>query len=199
MAEIENSVNRLLLDGVEIKTMTGWGQSMVNDYLGIQESLRILARELDALTNFITPSSIVVNSAGAVTGTVADVQDHHDGNVLTLAEVTGTPPSGAFDIDFIFEGVETFNGVVTYLDYSGSAVHTVTQRLHNFDTGLDEQYILIPTSTQFQYRTILIPDDGRYIDEANNNQVRLSIVHESNGNNAHSIAFDYMALIGLEA
>ena len=72
--------------------MTKWGQSMVNDYLGIQESLRIIARELDALTNFIVPSSIFVNSAGAVVGDVTDVQALHDGNVLTLAEVTGSPP-----------------------------------------------------------------------------------------------------------
>lgn len=143
---------------------------------------------------FITPDSITVNSGGTPVGTVSDVQTLLDGNVYQVPEVTGTPPTGAIDIDFNFTGVASIEGFVSMIRYTGSASHVVVQTLYNYSTTNDDEYLLIPnTASTYQYRTVLIPDATNYISSGN---AVVSIIHQTTGNASHDIYIDYVALIG---
>lgn len=47
MAKLTSIVQRLALNGPEVRGETGWSQAMVNDYLGIQDALLELAAFLE--------------------------------------------------------------------------------------------------------------------------------------------------------
>lgn len=53
MARLTEIVQRLALNGPEVKGETGWSQAMVNDYLGIQDALLELASFLTVEANHI--------------------------------------------------------------------------------------------------------------------------------------------------
>ena len=143
---------------------------------------------------FITPDSVTANSGGTPVGTVSDVQTLLDGNVYQMPEVTGTPPTGAIDIDFSFSGVASIEGFVSMIRYTGSASHVVVQTLYNYTATNDDEFLLIPTTAStYQYRTVLIPDDTNYISSGN---AMVSIIHQTTGNASHNLYIDYIALIG---
>lgn len=50
MASLTEQLQRLGLGGTEVKSLTGWDQAMVNDYLGIQEGILLLAKTVQELT-----------------------------------------------------------------------------------------------------------------------------------------------------
>lgn len=155
------------------------------------EEFQRIKINLDELnTTFITPSSINVNIGGTPVGSVTDVQEVHDTNVYNLPEV-----NGGFDVDFIFENVASFTGIVSRIQYIGSTSHAVEMDIYDYDAAARDQYIEIPhNSVHSQYRTIRMPSLKKYI---SGNQVTLSIVHTTTpGNNNHDLFVDYIALIG---
>lgn len=141
---------------------------------------------------FITPASITVNAGGTPVGDVTGVTELNDGSVYQVPEVAATP---GFDIDFNFTGVREISGFVSMIRYTGLATHVVEQSLHNYTDVQDDSFMLIPhTASAYQYRTVLIPDDTKYINSSD--QAILSLIHTSAGNPSHDIYIDYIALIG---
>lgn len=156
------------------------------------EEFQRIKTDLDELnTTFITPSSITVNVGGTPVGDVTDVQTLHDGNVYNLPENTS-----GFNVDFIFDNVLSFTGLVSRIQYVGSTSHSVEMDFHDYDAVADDQYIEIPhDATHYQYRTIRFPEMPQYINTTN--QVTVSIIHTTTpGNNNHDLYVDYIALIG---
>lgn len=145
-----------------------------------------------ALDGFITPSSISQQSGGTITGTVTDVQTLQDGNVLNIAETV----AGTFDVDFVFESVASFTGLVMRMRYNGSASHVVEVSIYDDDATADDQYLEVVASTSlYQTRTVLFPNNDKYINASD--QAIVSLIHTTTpGNNSHSIDVDYVALIG---
>lgn len=147
--------------------------------------------------NFIVPTSLNVVAGGTPTGSITDVQTLLDGNVYQLPEVGATP---GFDLEFDFTDVGTIAGFVTMTRYTGISNHIVSHRLYNYTDTQDDTFLLIPhTATNYQYRTVLIPSDAKYIDGSNNAQ--MIFVHESagTGGGSHNFYVDYVALLGKPA
>lgn len=143
--------------------------------------------------DFIPPVSITVNAGGTPVGTVDNVKEHHDGNIYQVPEVAATP---GFDIDFNFENVAVVRGIVSHIWYNGSATHDVLLRLRNYSTSADDDFLIIPNSGYYGYRTILIEADYRYVDGTT---AQASLYHASAGNASHDIYIDYIALLGKRA
>lgn len=141
---------------------------------------------------FITPTSLNVVAGGTPVGTIAGVQTLLDGSVYQLPELAATP---GFDLEFNFEQVSRIDGLVARIRYDGMAAHDVTLRLYNYDDAQDDEYTKVTnTSSIYDYRMILIPENQKYINDSN--QAQIIIVHESAGNNSHDIYIDYIALLG---
>ena len=134
-------------------------------------------------------------AGGTPVGSITDVQTLLDGNVYQLPEVAATP---GFDLEFDFENIKSIRGIVTMTRYTGLSTHIVTQRLYNYEDVQDDAFILINhTATNYQYRTILIPDDSKYINASK--EAQLIFYHETAGNNSHDFYVDYVALLGKSA
>lgn len=192
MGKLLEQFNRLALDGFEVRNMTGWSQSMINDYLAIQNALELLATEIDSLTNFITPSSINVVTGTTIAGDVNSVQQLHDGNFLHVGEVTGAP---GFDIKFNFSRVGSVRGIVSRIRYDGIESHLVTLRILDKDTPVSDQYLVVNhTETAYQYRTVFIPQEAKYL--GNDNTVEATLYHDDSGNASHDVYIDYIAILG---
>ena len=140
---------------------------------------------------FITPSSITENLGGGSVGSVTDVQTLNDGNVYNMAE-----EGGGFDVDFVFENISSFTGLVTRVQYVGSATHAVEIDIWDYVATSRDQYIEVPhNAALYQYRTIRFPELSQYVNSSN--QVTVSIVHTTTpGNVTHDLYVDYVALIG---
>ena len=141
---------------------------------------------------FIVPSTITVNAGGTPVGTVTDVQSLLDGNVYQIPEVAATP---GFDIDFNFTNVASIGGFVSNIWYDGSATHNVALDLFNYTDVQQDSFLHVSHSASlYSYRTVLMPDDTKYINGSN--EAQLSLYHYSGGNASHDIYIDYIALIG---
>ena len=146
----------------------------------------------DVDVEFITPDSVTVNTGGTPVGTIAGVQSLHDGSVYQVPETVTTP---GFDIDFTFENVSNIKGFVTRIQYNGSSSHSVQVSLYDTVGTTDDQYLEIPhNATLYQYRTIWIPEESKYINDSG--QTIMSIIHTTLGQNTHNIYIDYLALLG---
>lgn len=138
-----------------------------------------------------TPASITVNTGGTPVGSVSDVQTLLDGNVYQLPEVASTP---GFDVEFNFTGLNYFRSIATRIWYNGSSTHDVTFDVYNYNTASWDQFYLVLSGTNYNYRYIEIPDGTNYVDGSGNAKVRL--YHNSAGNASHDIYIDYIALKG---
>ena len=166
-------------DGAWAESISGFSQQQQN--------------RLNALAgDFISPTTLNVATGGTPVGSVTDVQTLLDGNVYQVPEVTGVP---GYDIEFNFTGVASIAGFVSMIRYTGSATHVVSLRLQNYTDVQEDSFLVIPTTvTNYGYRTVLIPDDTKYIDGSGNAQMVL--YHDSSGNASHDVYIDYIALIG---
>lgn len=139
----------------------------------------------------LAPSSLNV-STGTPTGTVDDIKQWQDGNILNIQEAAATPGSVAV---ITFTGVKSFRRVGISMAYVGSATHweevqlfdnnsMTWKKLHTYETGngLNYRYSDIPPS--------LMPD---FIDE--NGDVVLRLYHPVGGNAAHNLQLDYVTLV----
>lgn len=141
---------------------------------------------------FIVPSSINKVAGGTATGSVTDVQTLLDGNSYQVVEAAATP---GFDIEFTFTNINSIAGFVSHIWYDGGAAgHDVTLRLYNDTDTQDDPFLVIPSSGLYAYRTVLIPDDSKYINSSN--EVDVVLYHDSGGSVAHDVYIDYIALIG---
>ena len=157
----------------------------------VYDEFQRIREELEEIHySFIVPDSITVNVGGTPIGTVTDVQTLHDGNVYQLPETTGTP---GFDIDFNFSNVESISGFVSHVNYAGTSSHNVVLRAYDYSNTADDDYLYIPNSSVYSYRTVLIPDGKKYVDRGS---AQLSLYHVTAGNASHDIYIDYIAILG---
>lgn len=157
----------------------------------VYDELQRIREEFEEIHySFIVPDAVTVNTGGTPVGTITDIQTLHDGNVFQVPEVTGAP---GFDIDLDFSNVESISGFVSHIWYNGSATHDVVLRAHDYSAVADDDYLLIPTSNVFGYRTVLIPDGKKYVDRGS---AQLSLTHVSSGNASHDVFIDYIAILG---
>ena len=138
----------------------------------------------------VPPDSINV-IAGTPTGTVADIQNWQDGNVLQIQEVAATPGQ---NIEITFNNVTDFRRIGVSMYYAGSATHWIEIQLWNVAEAAWEIIWTFSTGLGLNYRYSDIPKlFTEFIDGAGN--VKMRIFHPQNGNAAHNTFIDYAALI----
>lgn len=128
---------------------------------------------------------------GGLTGTVADIQTWQDGNVLLLAETTGTP---GMDLEINFTDVKSIRRVALGMFYDGSALHWVEIQLWDYVAVAYKTVWTFSAGNGLNYRYSDLPVSGtNFIDGSGNSKMR--IVHPPSGNAAHDAHIDYAALI----
>lgn len=152
---------------------------------------------LKVLPAHITADSITVVSGGAVTGSVADIQDEYDGTAYGIAEIAATP---GFEFIINFANVPFFKFVRLICAYEGSATHTVMMQLYDNVAGLYQTKRVIQTLANYsltpglvvvnRYETV-IEDPSAYI---SGGVVKMRVIHASNGNASHDIHVQYASL-----
>ena len=90
MPDIARLVNRLALSGDEITSLTKWADSMVTDYLGIHESLLLVAEAFDSLETFSAVPTFNAGNGTIEGDTNATDWTGHDRANGTRLEITVT-------------------------------------------------------------------------------------------------------------
>lgn len=136
------------------------------------------------------PDSINV-IVGTPTGSVADIQEWQDGNVLQIDEAAATPGQ---NIEFNFINVKSIRRVALSMYYDGSAVHWIEIQLWNFTEAAWKTIWTFSTGLGLNYRYSDMPVSGvDFIDGSGNSKMR--IYHPIGGNASHDSFIDYAALI----
>ena len=141
----------------------------------------------------ITADSVTL-SVGGTASAVADLRIAHDGNLYHIDEAGGVAPSITFIVDFV--SVTAFNWAQIIAEYDGSATHSVCIELWNWDTsawdGFDAQNGIETALTDHSF---FVPDDTDYIGTGGDvGEVRVRFNHPANGNGAHDLEIDVVAL-----
>lgn len=140
---------------------------------------------------FHIPPDSINAIVGGLTGTVADIQNWQDGNVLQLAEVAATPGQ---NLEITFVDVVVFRRLAVSIFYAGSATHWVEIQLWDVQAADWKTVWTIPSSLGMNYRYSDIPIlSADFIDGAN--EVKMRIYHPTGGNAAHDTFIDYAALV----
>jgi hypothetical protein len=141
----------------------------------------------------IAPSSLdVVVGIIEGGGTVDDIKNWQDGNILEVSEVAATP---AQDIQITFANVKSFRRVGISMNYVGSATHWAEVQLWDVISESWKTLWTYESALGLNYRYSDIPVNGGtgYIDGSGNVKVR--IYHPAAGNAAHDTFIDYASLI----
>lgn len=166
--------------------------------------LNELVARMTYLDGVVVPITYHVDAIATKVGTTptgdeSDVALCDDGNVFLVTEVVGAatlPVSdattgGGFNINFTFEDVTDFDKVVIRTSYDGASSHVIGIYLYD-NTDADWHRIFSITDQNDYYDQVhFVCSADRFI---NNGQVKVKIFHESNGNAAHHIHIDYVAL-----
>lgn len=145
-----------------------------------------------ALGPHLKPSSVNV-VAGTIIGggTVADVQEWQDGNILQIQEAAATPGQ---DIQFTVSDVISFRWIGISMYYSGSATHWVEVQIWDNNASAWKTIHTVQTGLGFNYRLTDIPPDSHdFVDE--NRDVLIRLYHPQGGNASHNTYIDYVAVI----
>lgn len=139
----------------------------------------------------ITANSITLDK-GTSSETVTDLQTAHDGNIYNLSEVTGAPGQD-LKIDFI--NVTAFNWIQILAYYNGSATHSVSIQVYNWDTTAWDTFDSMSTNETMHNHSFFLPDDANYIGtDGNEGKVRVRFNHTQSGNASHDSYIDVVAL-----
>jgi len=140
----------------------------------------------------IAPSSVDVIVGTIIGGgTIADIQEWQDGNILQIQEAAATPGQ---NIEVTFENIRSFRRIGCAMAYMGSATHWL--ELAIWDT-VSESWKTIHTieNTNGQnYRYTDIPPDSHDFIAANGD-VKVRLYHPVGGNAAHNSYIDYIGLV----
>jgi hypothetical protein len=138
----------------------------------------------------IVPASINVIYGNPNGGSVADIQNWQDGNVLDLTEAAS---ANALRMEMIFNNINSFQRIGLSMYYDGSATHWVQQEIWDKIDMAWKQLTNWNTCKALDYRFVDLPIDAqRFID---NGTVKLRIDHPQSGNAAHNMFIDYVALV----
>jgi len=176
--------------GVSFADLEALGHITIRDVNGEVQN-NSLHQRVEALEyDFIAPSDFNIVVGGTPVGTVSDAQTLKDTNYYQVPET-----ASGFDIECEFTNVKSIVGFVSMIRYTGSASHVVNLRLYDYVNAADDIFYDIPhTATRDAYRTVLIPDDAKYINSSAEAMIRL--FHGTPANGTHDIFIDYIALIG---
>ena len=152
---------------------------------------------LKVLPAHLTADSIDFVSGGAVTGTVADIQDEYDGNVYSVAEAAATP---GFEFVIKFANIPFFKFIRLIAAYEGSATHAVIMQLYDFGNTVYHTKRIVPTLPVYsltpgevvagRYDSV-IEDSTPYI---SGGEVWMRIIHVTGGNSSQDIHILYASL-----
>ena len=139
----------------------------------------------------------IATSTGTPTGTVADIQDEYDGNVYSVAEVTGIP---GFEIVIKFVNVPFFKFVRLIAAYEGTAAHAVVMQLYDFTNTVYHTKRIVPSLPYYsltpgavvagRYESV-IEDSTPYI---SGGEVWMRVIHITTGNASDDIHILYASL-----
>ena len=133
------------------------------------------------------PASLTVQKGTLAAGTVTDIQAH-DANYVHVDEVTGADP---LRVDIGFTGVASFNAVVCYAWYSGSASHLLQLEIYNNTLSQWEMLDRVEDRTTYRWYTAHIYSSAPYI---NAGAVTVRFNHIPAGSAAHDLLIGYVAL-----
>ncbi len=138
----------------------------------------------------VLPTAVAINPVGrgTITGTVSDIQELNDGNVLEIAEASGTP---GISCEISFTKVNKIRGFAIKAYYSGSSSHWLETQLYNYITSAWDTFITYSDGNGMNYRYIEIPDGHKYVSDGD---AIMRIYHPSNGTPSHDVYIDYAAL-----
>jgi len=140
-------------------------------------------------SSYLDADNMYDNNASAAVTPVSDIQEPFDGNVTIIDEVTGSP---GIDLSVNFTSVESIYGLVLRAYYQGSSSHHVDVSFHNYDSGLEDVVIRLDNATDYNYRTILIPDNPDYISSGS---TQINFIHPDSGTPTHDLFIDYVAIL----
>ena len=161
-----------------------------------RESHRLFSQAINFLLDRIdytyVNASAIVDNIGAQTpvGSLANTTIALDGSFYNMPENNSSP---AIDVDFDFTNVTRIRGIVFNARYTGSSTHYMIVRIRDYVGATDRDLMHLTTTPSNNYRTILIPDDTRFIDANGNAQI--SFYHPTSGNTSHDLFVDYIALL----
>jgi len=143
----------------------------------------------------ILPDAInaIVGDIGA--GTVDDIKEWADGNIITLVEVAATPGQ---NLEVSFIDVVNIKRVVWSAYYAGADNHFVLVQIYDYVATAWKTLHTMPNALGTNYRYSDIPvmtpiDRFNFIDANGNAKVRF--YHSVAGNAAHKTYIDYVALV----
>lgn len=137
-----------------------------------------------------SPTSINV-IAGTPTGTIADILNWQDGNVLQIQEAAATP---GMNVEINFIDVISIRRIGLAMYYDGSATHWIEIQLWNYTEAAWKTIWTFSTDGGLNYRYSDLPvSDVDFIDGSGN--AKMQIIHPTAGNAAHDMFIDYAALI----
>ena len=138
----------------------------------------------------IPPSTLTITVGTAIGGgDIRDIQNWNDGNVLQIQEAAGIP---GYDIEMLFEGVNSILEVAIFGYYVGSSTHYVNIQMYDYDASAWLPVGPIETSLSLHCYESYLPTDSAFINGSNQAKVRL--YHPVSGNASHDL---YIACIGL--
>ncbi|MHA2265175.1 MAG: hypothetical protein ACXAEN_22500 [Candidatus Thorarchaeota archaeon] len=149
----------------------------------------------------ITAASVNITAGGTdASSVVANLQTENDGNIFHLDEVAATPGS---DFYVEFTSVVQFKWVKVRGNYVGGATHGQGILLYDWvGTAWDHKdclqtsaYDATAEQEVICNQSFFVEDDDNYIGTGGDaGKVRVRIVHPMNGNTAHDIYMDVVAL-----
>lgn len=145
-----------------------------------------------ASLSLITPTLVSAIAGTVAGGSVVDnVQIPNDGLVYQVTEVAAVP---GFNIHFTFPNVQGFHGIITRYRYQGSATHYVGIDVYNINKAdYDQLALLRLTDAYYEWKNIYgIINSDNYLQ---GNKVVVRFYHYTNGDVAHDIYIDYIALV----
>ena len=113
------SIRSLNLNAADVRGLTGWGETMTNDYLTTLENFRRVATEIDAVIEQVTinAENIEINRVS-----ISDLTDVVNAHISSNSQ-HGVTGSNVGDEDFC---TDTIGGVVNLMALVSDAVVSVT-------------------------------------------------------------------------
>lgn len=140
----------------------------------------------------ITADSVTLDE-GTSSDSVADLRVAHDGDCYDVAEVSGIP---GIDLKVDFVDVLAFNWVQIIGFYDGSASHSVSIELYNWDTEAWDMFDSHDgVEETMRDHSFFVPNDTDYIGTGDDEgDVRVRFYHTQTGIPSHDLCLDVVAL-----
>lgn len=157
-----------------------------------------LEEVMDKVTPYTyTASTLTVSVGTLTTGSVTSLYTIDDGNVARVTEIGGAPPSGGYDVQVDFSGINPShipNKIQGHISYNGNTAHTVRLQIWNYTgTPAWDNVTTIPNDGgTLTWYSVDVP--GNITDYVSAGAAKLRFYHESTGVAGHVLSLDYVVL-----